>query len=393
MKMLKIVLSLSLILIFSAQSFASTATESINNFAFNAAKILEYGNGEYFFSPYSVLSAFGMAYAGAEGNTAREIEENLGFNVQTHSQLGELIQDFEVEKAFSVANRVWFRSGLKLKDAYKDILLNYKSSAQELDFLHETEASRKKINSWVSEKTNGKILNLLQKLEPDTQMILTNAVYFNAEWESKFNKNFTSEEEFFPGGCIVDKVTMMKKHGDFLYAERDGNKIIKIPYKGGRFSFVVFLPPKIAGYAGTLENNAKAITLDADIFKNLLDSMSEYEVDLWLPKFKIEKSYELKDLFDSLGIKLAFSDFADFSGMTDDEKLKIDAVIHKTFIEVDEEKTEAAAATAIKMMKATAIAPVKKPQAEFHADHPFRYFIVDNYTGTILFAGRQTFGV
>ncbi len=394
MKMLKIILSLSLILIFSAQSFASTATESINNFAFNAAKILEYENGEYFFSPYSILSAFGMAYAGAEGNTAREIEENLGFTAQIHSQLGELMQDFEVEKAFSAANRVWLRNGLKLKDAYKDILLlNYKSSAQKLDFLNKTEASRKKINAWVSEKTNGKILNLLQQLEPDTQMILTNAVYFNAEWESKFNKKFTSEEDFFSDGCIVDKVTMMKKHDDFLYAERDGSKIIKIPYKGGRFSLIVFLPPKTAGYPGTLEDGAKPITLDADIFKNLLDSMSEYEVDLWLPKFKIEKSYELKDLFDALGIKLAFSDFADFSGITGDEKLKIDAVIHKTFIDVDEEKTEAAAATAIKMMKATAIAPVKKPQAEFHADHPFRYFILDNYTGTILFAGRQTFGL
>lgn len=382
MRALKIISALSLILIFSAQSFASTAGESINNFAFNAAKIIRSGTGEYFFSPYSILTAFGMAYAGAEGNTAREIEEVLGFNAQTHSQLGELMQDFEAENTFSVANRVWLRDGLKLKKAYKDTLsLNYKSTAQELDILNKPEASRKIINDWVSGKTNGKIKNLLQTLEPDTRMILTNAIYFNAEWASRFNKNNTSKEKFYPDDSEVLSVDMMKKHGDFLYAERDGSKVIKIPYKGRRFSFIAVLPPK----AGT------EIELDADIFKNLLDAMSKYEVDLWLPKFKTEKSYELKDLFDALGIKLAFSDFADFSGISRRGQLKIDAVIHKTFIDVDEEKTEAAAATAITMVRATAIAPVRKPKAEFHADRPFLYFIVDDYTGTILFAGRQTF--
>lgn len=381
MKTLKIISALSLILIFSAQALASTATESINNFAFNAAKIIGNETGEYFFSPYSILSAFGMAYAGAESNTAREIEETLGFSIQTHSEMGELMQDLDAENTFSVANRVWLRNGLRLKEAYKDILLlNYGSTAKELDILKDAENSRKIINDWVSEKTKGKIPNLLQKLEPDTQMILTNAIYFNAEWASKFNKKNTSEEKFFFNDSDYVKVDMMKKYGDFLYAERDGSKIIKIPYKGRRFSFVAVLPPL-----------GQEIELDADIFKNLLDSLSEYEVDLWLPKFKIEKSYELKDLFNALGIKLAFTDFADFSGITKDEKLKIDAVIHKTFIEVDEEKTEAAAATAITMMRATAIAPVKKPRAEFHADRPFIYFIVDDYTGTILFTGRQTF--
>ena len=375
------------------ESFAMNVNDSINNFAFNTAKIIRNSSEEYFFSPYSILSAFGMAYAGAEGNTAREIEEALGFNSATHSELGEYIRDIEVEDAFSSANRVWLRDGLKLKDSYKEnLLVNYNSSAEELNFKSDTENSRKKINQWVSDKTNSKIPELLKELEPATQMVLTNAVYFNSGWESKFNKKATSKEDFFPGGCMVTKVDMMKKRGSFLYAERDGNKIIRIPYKGGRFSMVVFLPPKIAGYNGTLESDAKFIELDAEIFSEMLKAMREYEVDLWLPKFKTEKRYELKDIFNSLGINLAFSNFADFSGITDDEKLKIDAVIHQTFIDVDEEKTEAAAATAVVMVKATAMPPMEKLKAEFHADRPFLYFIVDDYTNTILFAGRQTFG-
>ena len=155
---------------------------------------------------------------------------------------------------------------------------------------------------------------------------------------------------------------------------------------------IVFLPPTVVGYAGTVvPKDAKFIELNSEIFNELVSSMREYEVDLWMPKFKVEKSYELKNLFDTLGVKLAFSDSADFSGITDDEKLKIDAIIHKTFIDVDEEKTEAAAATAITMVKATAMRPKEKPKAVFHADRPFEYFIVDNYTRTILFAGRQSF--
>lgn len=399
MKTLRLILVWFFILIFLMsffgavkESFAMSVNESINEFAFKAAKIIRNESEEYFFSPYSILSAFGMAYAGAEGNTAREIEEALGFNSETHSGLGEYIRDIETEKAFSSANRVWLRDGLKLKDAYKEnLLVNYGSTAEELNFRTDTENSRKAINKWVSVKTNSKIPELLQELDPATQMVLTNAVYFNSVWESTFNKGKTSKEDFYPGGCTVTKVDMMKKCGDFLYAERDGNKIIRIPYKGGRFSMVVFLPPKIAGYNGTLETNAKFMELDAENFKDLLGSMREYEVDLWLPKFKTEKRYELKDIFDAMGIKLAFSDFADFSGMTDEEKLKIDKVIHQTFIDVDEEKTEAAAATAVIMVKATAMPPLEKLKAEFHADSPFLYFIVDDYTKTILFAGRQTF--
>ena len=401
MKTLRIILTWFFIIIFLIsclssvkESFAMTANESINNFAFNAAKIMRNKSGGYFFSPYSILSAFGMAYAGAEGNTAREIEESLGFGQDFHSELGNYMKDIEAEKAFTSANRVWLREGLTLKDLFKEnLLMNYGSTAKELDFRGDAENSRKTINKWVSDKTNAKIPELLKKVEPETQMILTNAVYFNAGWESKFNKKMTSKEKFYPGGCLVTEVDMMKNHGTYRYAERDGNKIIHIPYENSRFSMIIFLPPKVAGYSGTLElkDDVKFFELNSENFNDLVASMREYDVDLWIPKFKTEERYELKNLFDALGVKLAFSNDANFSGITDDEKLKIDQVIHQTFIDVDEEKTEAAAATAIVMVKATAMPSDVKPKAVFHADSPFEYFIVDDYTRTILFAGRQTF--
>ena len=384
MKTLKLILSWLFVLVSCKESFAMTAEESINKFTFNAAGILRENSEEYFFSPYSILSAFGMAYAGAEGNTAREIEESLGFSSEIHAELGNFLRDVEKEDALSSANRVWLRNGLALKDAYKEILLmNYNSTAQELDFKNDTENSRKIINKWVSEKTHEKIPELIGQLEAATQMVLTNAVYFNAEWASKFSKKLTSKEKFTYKNCCGEKtfdVDMMKKRGDFLFAEKDGNKIIRLPYSGGRFSMIAVLPPK-----------DEDLKIDADIFSGWLRSLEEYEVDLWLPKFKTEKRYEIKDLFESLGIKLAFSNSADFSGITDDEKLKIDKIIHQTFIDVDEEKTEAAAATAVMMVKATAMPMIDKPFAEFRADRPFEYFIVDDYTKIILFAGRQTF--
>ena len=386
-KILRTALTIFMTLAFTTGAFAFTytATEVINNFAFNAAKILSDKSGDFFFSPYSILSAFGMAYTGASNTTATEIEEVLGFSRENQTSFGDLIRDIEKSKFVTSANRVWLRDGLNLKQAYKDdTALYYGSTLKELNFMEQPEEARKTINAWISDKTNGKIKDLLGEMNPDTQMILTNAVYFNAEWKDKFNKKSTEPKKFYIDNNNETNVSMMRAHREYMFGEFDGFKIIRLPYKGYRLSMVAVLPPK--------EQDSKLDTIDAKTFTRWLESLDEYEVDLWLPKFKAEKRYAMKDLFKELGIKLAFSDFANFSGITEDEKLKIDDVIHKTFIDVDEDKTEAAAATAITMMRATAMPVTKrKPKAEFHADHPFMYFIMDNYTGTILFMGRQTF--
>ena len=385
-RLVKIALSLVLILVIASKSFAAVevkVNESINAFALNAAKLIaESSKGNnFFFSPYSIITAFGMAYAGSAGDTAKEISRVMKFSPDFHKALGDFITQLESDKAITSANRVWLREGLTLKNYYELTLSErYKSSAAELDFKNDSEGSRKIINDWVSDKTNGRINNLLAKVLPDTQMILTNAVYFNAKWSREFNEKNTQDKEFDSFGNKI-KVPMMMQYNKFSYAEDDGTKIIRLPYEG-RMSMVIVLPPE--GKTG-LED------LTPERFAKLTQSLSRYEVDLWLPKFKTEESYELKNLFKKLGIKSAFSNSADFSGITQDEKLKIDSIIHKTFIDVDEKKTEAAAATAITMVRATAARPVELPKAEFHADRPFIYFIIDGSTDTILFMGRQTF--
>ncbi|MBQ6772909.1 MAG: serpin family protein [Synergistaceae bacterium] len=383
-RLVKIAFSLVLILSLASQSFAAgEVQESINTFALNAAKLIESSSkgNNFFFSPYSIITAFGMAYAGSAGSTAKEISSVMKFDSNFHKALGDFITQLESDKAITSANRVWLREGLTLKSYYELTLSErYKSSAAELDFKNNSEGSRKIINDWVSGKTNGRINDLLAKVLPDTQMILTNAVYFNAKWSREFNEKKTQDKDFDSFGNKI-KVPMMMQYNKFLYAESNGTKIIKLPYEG-RMSMLVILPPE--GKTG-LED------LTPERFAKLTQSLSRYEVDLWLPKFKTEESYELKNLFEKLGVKLAFSNFADFSGITQDEKLKIDSIIHKTFIDVDEKKTEAAAATAITMVRATAAMPVELPKAEFHADRPFIYFIVDGNTDTILFMGRQTF--
>ena len=381
-RLVRIMLAVTLTIGVCAQAWASPA-EVINNFAFNAAKILGDSNGSYFFSPFSIVSAFGMAYAGASGKTAQEMESALGFTSGLHRELGNFVQDIEETGQVSSANRVWLNTGLTLrKDYQENLYLYYRSRAAVLDMTAKTEKSRKVINDWVSGKTNGKIQDLLQKLDPETRMIITNAVYFNAEWLYKFSKGATSQEKFTDNGK-VSEVPMMKINRDYSYGEFDGVKVIRLPYKGRKLSMIAVLPP---------EDKPEALnTLGAETLAQWLGKLDTYKVDLWLPKFKTEKRYQLADMFKALGVRRAFTDDADFSGITGDEQLKIDAVIHQTFIEVDEEKTEAAAATAITMMRATAMPPKMTPRAEFHADHPFTYFILDNATGTILFMGRQTF--
>lgn len=374
------VLALLMMMLAASQCFASTPMECINDFAFSAGRILGASSESYFFSPYSIISAFGMAYLGAGGVTAREIESVLKVSPDIHSSLGELTARLADNGDVLSANRVWLRTGLTLRDEYtSNLLTSYNSHIRQLDFKGKTKAAIRTINDWVSTHTNGRITDLLSSIDPDTQMILTNAVYFNAEWLHKFPKRRTATGKFHRDDKSTVDVSMMKQIDDFDYGEVDGVKLVKLPYRGRRVSMLAALP-----------RLGQDITLSSELFAEWLKSLSEYEVDLWLPKFKAENSYELQDLFKSLGMELAFSNQADFSGITDDVRLKIDEIIHKTFVEIDEERTEAAAATGMYMMLGTAM-PAEKRRAEFHADRPFMYFILDNETDTILFMGRQTF--
>ena len=376
-----ILLAVLFLLAMNVQAMASPA-EIINTFALKAAQELGRTESRYFFSPYSIISAFGMAYAGVSGDTAQEIEQALGFTWSLHGELGEFVQDIAGTGQVFSANRVWLDKTLDLSRNYQDTLyLYYRSTAEKLDIKNTPEASCRIINGWSAKHTNSKIPSLLSELNPETRMIITNAVYFKAQWHESFSKMNTSPEKFHDGEK-VSQVPMMKKHTHFQYGEFDGVKMIEIPYSGRRISMLVLLPA---------EDRPDAMdSISADTLKRWISELERYEVDLWLPKFRTENSYQFSEVFKALGVRKAFTNGADFSGMSNSEQLKIDAVIHKTFIDVDEEKTEAAAVTAIPMMRATAM-PMPTPKAEFHADHPFMYFIMDCNSGTILFMGRQTF--
>ena len=378
-KSAKIVLTLALVLgLLSSQALASSPADIINNFAFNAARVLGQNGGTYFFSPYSIISAVAMAYAGASGTTAQEMQDVLGLSRDIHSGISDLMLGLDESGQVSSANRLWLCEGLDINRDYQyNLLLSYGGRAITLDIKNDPETSCKTINNWVNWITKGRIPTLLDTLDPETKMILTNAVYLSAEWQRKFPVYETVPEPFRDGARVTE-VPMMKQESRFAYAESGDVKVIRLPYTGHRLSMIVVLPAE-----------GKELELDAEALTRWKDMLSPYMVDVWLPKFRTEESYELADVFKALGVKLAFSDEADFSGISTKEKLKIDGVIHKTFIDVNEERTEAAAATAVRMLGATAMPP--EDRKEFHADHPFTYLITDDATGTIIFIGRQTF--
>lgn len=392
-KFLKIIAILTLIIIFSDNAFAiennnSQATDAINNFAFKTADLLN-SDEDFFFSPFSIVTAFGMVYAGAKNETAIEIQNALNLTPEIHENLGSLVNDL-TGKSFYSANKVWLNNDLKLLETYNNILKKYYSSEAALvDFDTKTNETKNIINDWVSKNTRNKINNLIQKIQPDTRMILTNAVYFNAKWRNAFDKNKTRKRPFkkFPDDTSNFEVDMMSKLDNFSYGETDGSKIIKIPYDTGK-SFIAVLPPE------NWDNNFLK-NINQELFSKWLKSLKRQKVDLWLPKFKNEKRYNLNGIFKQLGVKIAFSNSADFSGIATKqnkiEPLKISEIIHQSFIEIDEEKTEAAAATAVTMMRVTSAKLPKIIIKEFHADRPFIYFIIDDDTNTILFMGKQTF--
>ncbi|MCR5346453.1 MAG: serpin family protein [Fretibacterium sp.] len=363
------------------------AVKSVNHFALRAASLLAPKGGDFFFSPYSAVTALGMTYAGAKGETAGEMESSLLFTPELHASLGMLAQDLEKKpEALITANRVWIHKGLTLNPDFTETLQrDYGSTAAEADFMADPNGAKKQINSWVEAQTHNRIRGLIQKTDPDTQMILVNAIYFNARWEKPFSKERTAPRPFHLSASETKDVPMMQQNSQLMYGNVDNVKLLRLPYRD-RLSMLLILPEE-----GSVEKTLKALAEDDSLFNRWTRSLSRHQVDLWLPKFRTEKRYELKDILQILGVRQAFTKEADFSGMTDDEKLRIDSVVHKTFIEVDEKKTEAAAATGVVMVRTTAAAPQALPRAEFHADRPFLYCIMDDATGIILFMGRQSF--
>ncbi len=341
--------------------------------------------GNIFFSPLSISTALSMTYAGARGETARQMADTLRFKLapaDQHAAFGALAAALKSDNKnyrLEISNALWGQQGYAFQPEFLELVKKYYDGGfNTVDFANATETSRETINNWVEQKTANKIKDLLAKgsLTELTRLVLTNAIYFKGDWATKFKPDMTKPMPFQLSADKTIDVPMMRQNGDFLFAENDDVKVLELPYVGKELSMVLLLPK-----TNMADLDAK---LDAARLAEWTGMVSEREVDIYLPKFKFETQYELKDLLSGMGMVDAFAlPPADFSGISGHKDLYITKVIHKAIIEVNEEGSEAAAATAVVVgTKAVLHKPV------FKADRPFLFLIRHNETGSILFMGR-----
>jgi serpin B len=366
--------------------------DSSNEFSFRMYEQLIDSNENIFFSPYSISTALGMAYEGARGETAEEMRQvlNLAEDDQTRREMVQAVQSILNKEGtsyeLSAANAYWLREGGNLKEEYKDAIESYYlAHGQQLDFAGDPVGSVNTINNWVLENTNGKIKDLLSPYDVGvlTYLVLTNAIYFKADWKYQFDTNATEERSFYLTGgeeIETDTMHMCDESKKLNYAANSDAQLLQLPYKDEELSMFVLLPK---------ENDIISIEtkLDHSYLSNLKDNISSEYVDLYLPKFKFEQKYLLNDKLSAMGMPTAFGASADFSGITYDTNLFISKVIHQSFVEVNEEGTEAAAATAV-VMEFSAPGSSSPTPIVFRADHPFIFFIEHKETGQILFMGK-----
>ena len=345
-----------------------------------------------FYSPFSISTALAMVYAGARNETARQISQTMDFpSIKSfHTEYNHLLKGLnegtEGKIKLNVANGLWAQKDFKFLDSYFDIVKsNYSSELKNVDFTDgtEREMTRKEINTWVEQKTNDKIIDLLSQgdLTSLTRLVLVNAIYFYGDWENPFSKVATKPDDFFLADKTRIKVPFMNQRENFKYYEDSKIKAIEIPYKDNKASMVIFLPNKKNGITEFEKS------FDYKYYMEIITSLVPEEVRLSLPKFQTTFKINLGTTLSQMGMPLAFSPTADFSGMTGRRDLYISEVIHQAFINVDEKGTEAAAATAV-IMKMTAIRNPTEPKI-FNTDHPFVFLIKDNTTGSILFIGKM----
>ncbi len=367
--------------------------EGNNAFAFDLYAQLKEEDGNLFFSPYSISTALAITYAGARGNTAIQMADILHFSLsqeRLHPAFSELMQDLATEAEISsyqlaIANALWGQSGYEFYEKFINITKDYYDAGfKEVDFKdgQERELTRQRINLWVEDKTKGKIKELIKQgiLTSMTRLVLTNAVYFKGNWIFQFDTEQTRDGLFTLIEGEKVEVPMMNQTAEFNYSENDMFQVLEMPYAGDGLSMVVFLPKQTKGLK-EVEN-----LLTVENLKSWLSTLRMQEVVVSVPKFKMTGEFLLSETLKSLGMLDAFSiKLADFSGMTPDPVgLYISEVIHKAFVDINEEGTEAAAATAVEMrLKA---APEPKPV--FQADHPFIFIIRDIRSSSILFLGR-----
>lgn len=371
-----------------SQEAKKAVPADFTDFGFNLYGQLDNGQRNLVFSPYSIGTAIGLTAAGTRGETYREIAEVLGLPLafeSAHTAIAASTKTLDTKaednKAlkFNTANHLWLDKTLSVKSSYLDFIETYYGAAFErLDIQKTPNKAVERINSWVSDETNGKISRLLGGLSNKTKSVLTNAVYFLGDWAHPFNKENTEEATFNNLDDSTSEVPFMWQKLKFAYHEASDAKVITLPYKGKKFAMSLIVPD--SGKFSEVRSK-----LDSEQLSNFLESQTkEREVELSLPRFKVKYRAELAEKLQKLGMKRLF-DNPDFSRMTDSTGMAVDAVVHKGFIEVDETGTEAAAATAVTTVTSM---PMKQQTVSLTVDRPFIFVLRERDTQTVLFVGQ-----
>ncbi|XP_038189473.1 serpin B6-like [Arvicola amphibius] len=369
--------------------------EANGTFALNLLKILGGDSSKnVFFSPMSISSALVMVFMGAKGNTASQMIQALSLEKCSGNGDGDVHQGFqslltEVNKTgtqylLRTANRLFGEKTFEILASFKDSCRKfYEAEMEELDFKGDTEQSRQHINTWVAKKTEDRIKEMLDHdmVKPNTALVLVNAIYFKGNWEKQFNKEDTREMPFKVTKNEEKLVQMMFKKSTFkmTYVEEISTKILLIPYAGNELNMIIMLPDEHID----LRKVEKEITYEKFIEWMRLDKMQEQKVEVFLPRFTLEENYDMENFLCKLGMTDAFEDRADFSGISSKQGLSLSKVVHKSSLEVNEEGTEAVAATAAVFILGSPLYT-----SRFCADHPFLFFIQHVKTNGILFCGR-----
>ncbi len=376
----------------------------INKFGFDLFRELSESNDFLIFSPYSISSAMAMCYAGARENTAAEMNRVMHFNPDQelfHPAFGYLHElmlkgSFTKENELRVANALWAQDDIPLLDKFcKTATSRYSAKVQNVSFKRsrDVEESRLLINKWVEEQTMDKITELIKPdaLSTRTRLVLTNAIYFRGDWLYPFNQNRTSQGEFRTADNQLVTASFMNQQKPFLYYADDDFQAIEMPYKGKDLAMLIILPKELLGIQqamtrlnekkfSTIRNHMDRVTYNG----TTKQSENRTEVSISLPKFTSSAEFVLNDALKNMGMTEAFNQLADFSGMSENNELFISVVVHKTYIDVNEAGTEAAAATGVGMALKSGY--VAEPKV-FTADHPFFYTIYHKESGAIIFAG------
>lgn len=394
---LKLFFSFSLIFLFgfapNNQSVSKKIAQNNNRFGLDIYKHLsKKATGNIFISPFSISTALSMTYAGADNQTAKEIQQTFYFEDNTpvfHSNYGNYLNTLLVNADgaidLNIANRLWGEQSFTFLNDFIEInKKDYQSPLEKVDFFLNPENSRQVINNWVSNQTHQKIKDLIPKgsINSETKLVLTNAIYFKGDWKYQFKEKNTKEKTFNLEDGTTTKASFMQRTMPLEYLETLDFQMVRIPYKGDKHSMLVVLPKEGVTLSSVEDSlHSKVVHYTSSGYMP--------EINLELPKFKMTIPLKLTTVLKDMGMSSAFDrGRAEFSKMSSERRLFISDVVHKAFIDVNEEGTEAAAATAVVMKAESEIGNQRTKPIDFIANRPFVFFIVDNETSAILFVGR-----